>query len=85
MSGSVRIALLDVRGGLLDYREWSGVSHGCPGVVGKPSRTSERAFGLPGGPSEHSRTFQRASWTSERVTQQLLDIREGLPPLLDIR
>ena len=85
ISGSVRKALLDVPGALLDYRKCSGGSHGCPGVVGKPSRTSERASRHPGGPFEHSRTFERASRTSGRVSRQLLDIREGLPPLLDVR
>ena len=33
MSGSCRVALLDVR-------EWSGGHHGCPGVVGRLSRMS---------------------------------------------
>ena len=54
------------------------------------SRTAERAFrplpdiraGLPDiqeGPSEHSRTSERASWTSERDSPPLPAIRVGLP------
>ena len=50
MSGSVLKAHPDVREALLDMREWSGVSLGCPRVVRNPSRLSgrpSRKFGRP--------------------------------------
>ena len=40
MSRSGRETLLDVRQALSDVRECSEGPHGCPGVVGRPSRMS---------------------------------------------
>ena len=43
MSGSGQVVLPDVREfleALPDVQELSGVPHGCPGVVGRPSQMS---------------------------------------------
>ena len=59
MSGSGLEAFTGGRKALLDVREWSGGSTGCPGVVGRPSRmTGSGREALPydqewsGGPPE---------------------------------
>ena len=69
MSGSVLEALLDVREwskALPNVREWSRGSHGCLGVVGRPTRMCEflgdppGCLGVVGRPSRMSGSGQEA-------------------------
>ena len=89
MTRSVWKALPDVCEALLDFREWSGGSHGssrgpigCLGVVGRPSRKFGRPSRMSGSGLETLPDVPEgweSFWMSCRCREALSDVREALP------